>query len=37
VESLSDPSLTMAWHENNYNPMKKIFIENFALDHPLKE
>ena len=37
VESLSDPSLTMAWHENIYNPMKKIFIENFALDHPLKE
>ena len=29
VEQLSDPSMTMAWHEAHYNPMKKIFIENF--------
>lgn len=29
VDMISDPSLTMAWNENNYNPMKKVFIENF--------
>ena len=32
VDSLSDPSLTMAWHETNYNPMKKIFVDNFMVD-----
>ena len=29
VDIISDPSLTMAWNEEHYNPMKKIFIDNF--------
>ncbi len=30
VAPLSDPSMTMAWNEAHYNPMKKVFIENFV-------
>ncbi len=29
TDPISDPSLTMAWNEEHYNPMKKVFIENF--------
>lgn len=30
VDIISDPSLTMAWNEEHYNPIKKIFIDNFT-------
>lgn len=29
VDLISDPSLTLAWNLDNYNPMKDIFIDNF--------
>lgn len=29
VDEISDPSLTLAWNVDNYNPMKEIFKENF--------
>ncbi len=29
VDLISDPSLTMAWNADNYNPMKDIFRDNF--------
>ncbi len=29
VDPVSDPSLTLAWNIDNYNPLKKIFKENF--------
>lgn len=29
VDPISDPSLTLAWNEDNYNPMKKIFLEKW--------
>ena len=29
TDTISDPSLTMAWNEANYNPMKKVFIDHF--------
>ena len=36
VDIISDPSLTMAWNEEHYNPMKKIFIDNF-MDRKIPE
>ncbi len=32
VDMISDPSLTMAWNEEHYNPMKQVFIDNFMSD-----
>lgn len=29
VDQVSDPSLTLAWNVDNYNPMKEIFRDNF--------
>lgn len=29
VDQVSDPSLTLAWNVDNYNPMKEIFKKNF--------
>ena len=29
VDIISDPSLTLAWNVDNYNPMKEIFKDNF--------
>lgn len=29
VDMISDPSLTLAWNVDNYNPMKEIFKDNF--------
>lgn len=29
VDPISDPSLTLAWNVDNYNPMKDIFKDNF--------
>ena len=29
TDPISDPSLTIAWNTDNYNPMRKIFVENF--------
>lgn len=29
VDIISDPSLTMAWNMDNYNPIKEIFKDNF--------
>ncbi|MCD8217941.1 MAG: hypothetical protein LUD01_07855 [Clostridiales bacterium] len=29
VDQVSDPSLTLAWNVDNYNPMKDIFKDNF--------
>mgnify|MGYP000302563586 CR=1 FL=1 len=29
VDLISDPSLTLAWNADNYNPMKDIFRDNF--------
>lgn len=29
VDVISDPSLSLAWHKGNYNPMKEVFIEKF--------
>lgn len=29
VEEISDPSLTMAWNVDNYNPVRQIFLETF--------
>ena len=29
VDTISDPSLTLAWNVDNYNPMKEIFKDNF--------
>lgn len=29
VDEISDPSLTLAWNVDHYNPMKEIFRENF--------
>ena len=30
VDTISDPSLSLAWNIDNYNPMKKVFIDIFA-------
>lgn len=30
VDQVSDPSLTLAWNVDNYNPMKELFIDNFT-------
>ena len=30
VDTISDPSLTMAWHAHHYHPLKDVFIENFG-------
>lgn len=32
VDTISDPSLTLAWNIDNYNPMKQIFIDSFLSD-----
>ncbi len=32
VETISDPSLTLAWHGQHYNPMKSVFVRNFLPD-----
>lgn len=32
VDTISDPSLTLAWHIDNYNPMKQIFMDAFLAD-----
>lgn len=32
IPTISDPSLTMAWHSQHYNPMKDVFIEHFFGD-----
>lgn len=32
VDQISDPSLTLAWNVDNYNPMKEIFKGNFLLN-----
>ena len=29
IPTISDPSLTMAWHSQHYNPMKDVFIQHF--------
>lgn len=29
VDEISDPSLTLAWNVDHYNPMKEIFRNNF--------
>ncbi len=29
VDTISDPSLTLAWNVDNYNPMREIFKDNF--------
>ncbi|MBR2561679.1 MAG: LysR family transcriptional regulator [Eubacterium sp.] len=29
IPTISDPSLTMAWHSQHYNPMKDVFINHF--------
>ena len=29
IPTISDPSLTMAWHSQHYNPMKDVFIRHF--------
>lgn len=29
TDIISDPSLTLAWNVDNYNPMREIFIDNF--------
>ncbi|MCC8141583.1 MAG: hypothetical protein LIO56_03485 [Lachnospiraceae bacterium] len=29
IEQVSDPSLTLAWNIDNYNPMREIFTNNF--------
>lgn len=29
TDIISDPSLTMAWNVDNYNPMREIFVDNF--------
>ena len=29
VDTISDPSLTMAWHMQHYNPMREVFVESF--------
>lgn len=31
VDMISDPSLTLAWNTDNYNPLREIFIDNFTL------
>lgn len=33
VDQVSDPSLTLAWNVDNYNPMKEIFRDNFLRDN----
>jgi DNA-binding transcriptional LysR family regulator len=32
VDAISDPSLSIAWNIDNYNPMKQIFIDAFLAD-----
>ena len=34
IPTISDPSLTMAWHSQHYNPMKDVFIEHFLPGNP---
>lgn len=29
TDIISDPSLTIAWNVDNYNPMREIFVDNF--------
>lgn len=29
TDQINDPSLTIAWNTDNYNPMRKIFVDNF--------
>lgn len=31
VDMISDPSLTLAWNTDNYNPLREVFIDNFFL------
>lgn len=31
VDTISDPSLTMAWHSQHYHPLKEVFLENFGI------
>jgi DNA-binding transcriptional LysR family regulator len=33
VDQVSDPSLSLAWNVDNYNPMKDIFKDNFLKKH----
>lgn len=32
VDTISDPSLSLAWNVDNFNPMKQIFIDTFFAD-----
>ena len=32
VDTISDPSLSIAWSIDNYNPMKQVFIDSFLAD-----
>ncbi len=32
VDQVSDPSLTLAWNIDNYNPMREVFTKNFIKD-----
>ena len=32
TDTISDPSLVMAWNIDNYNPMREIFVDNFFCD-----
>lgn len=34
VDMISDPSLTLAWNTDNYNPLREVFIDNFLLSPP---
>lgn len=29
VDIISDPSLSIAWHKDHYNPVKEIFMKKF--------